>query len=215
MIKRQRFFFIVIISLLLIITSFSCNRVISPEEARVTNMDVLLNVPGEDYIMLSGEEVTKEGESAQFEADISNNIRDVVFLIRRGSPNLTDILVSFDDTAYNLIYDLEIDTGFDDFGNLLTGYYTQLTAYDLDSDGKKEVIVSVGDKSQSMSTTVFKFTDKTDDPGDSPFKNLGTVNGQKNMHIEKNKIRVPVEGVEQAVDYKIENNKLVRTRMKQ
>ncbi len=51
-----------------------------------------------------------------------------------------------------------LEEAYDDFNELKNEYYIQLTAIDLDGDGTKEVVASVGDNAGILRTSVFRYT---------------------------------------------------------
>ncbi len=165
----------------------------------------LLRVSTSNYIMLGGREVELEGKSGQFNTNINDNIKNVTFMIQRGAPNMTEMLVLFDEVEYDLHFEINQEmVGFNEVGDLLEESYIQFTAYDLDKDGSKEAFITVGNKQNSMSTAVFKHKGNRS----RPYENIGVIYGYDFMYIENSQIRVNSANSESEQAYKIEDSLL-------
>ena len=163
-------------------------------------------------VIVSGEDIMR-GESKELRGWVwrpgCND--DVTFVIRRGSPNMTDIVVFINDNVglnWSSQYFSEASTsvGFNEWGDLLEGYYLQLTLYDLDLNGTKELIVSVGNKSWNMQTTVFQYTGIPE----APFSPIGTIDGQEYMWLDDGKMVAPYGSQGLFEVYDVQDGEIVR-----
>lgn len=84
-------------------------------------------------------------------------------------------------------------------------YYIQVTPYDFDHDGTKELAVSVGDKGAVMQTLLYRFTNSTD----MPFVLVGRIDGEAKMYVEADgDIDVPIGSQGIVYPYKYAEKKL-------
>lgn len=169
------------------VSTESVTPTLVPNRSEVTvRNDILLDIHNNDFIFIQGKDMTIDGNSSMMEVDIDNGGNNVLFKISLDTPNGTKIMVYKGDIGVNLldlfdVEDIEYVNAFDDTGDPKDNYYFQLSAYDLDSDGKKEVIVSVGNLLTELTFVVFKVSDSDD----LSFERVGSIAGQSNMYLDK------------------------------
>ena len=140
---------------------------------------ILVMTYNDEWIFLDSKNIL-EGKHKEMECDLDGNGDLGFFSIGSDSPNGTKVLAVAQQIGFNFAYDIELDNAFDDFDNLEEGYGIQVTCYDLDNDGIREIIVSVGNQSYEMQSVVYRYTKSKD----NPFEIVAYIDGQEKMHIE-------------------------------
>jgi hypothetical protein len=123
--------------------------------------DYLFLADNMNFIFLDGKSITIDGKTAEMSVDVDGDGVKEIFRISRDHPNGMLVLGISDKDAENFYYDdwiSEITSAFDDFGDIQDGYYAQISCVDLDNDGRKEVLVSIGDKAAEQITAVYAYT---------------------------------------------------------
>lgn len=170
-----------------------------------------------DYIILDGASISK-GESKKLNMDVTGNGQKETFIIERDSPNGTKIMGICGNYGQHFIYDFmgygsegkyhEFE-GFGgyDYDELSDDFYAQITCYDLDGDGIKEILVSVGNKRDQMQTLIYHPTGANIK---EPFKLIDNIPGEANMYINygDNAIVVPYGDMGFFSEYIYKNGKL-------
>lgn len=165
--------------------------------------DILFDTHTDDYIYIEGKSITLDGNNAHMETDMNNDGTKEKFTIRLGHPNGTEVMYYGDKSAANLLdilinNPLENSDAFDDIGSPNPDYYFQLSCYDLDNDGTKEIILSMGDMSTNETSLIYRITDSSD----VPVMYVGSIGGQQSMYITlENHIYVPYGTVGLFDDY--------------
>lgn len=160
---------------------------------------LLLQDAGHDYIILDGLSITT-GDLRVMNIDTNGDGEEETFLIQRDSPNGLKVMGVLGEYGQNFVYDTEIYDAFDDYGEISEDYYVQITCYDLDGDGLKEVIVSIGDKFMEMETLIYS---PISNDIQTPFQLIGQFYGQEMMYIYDDIIIVPYgsQGLFRAYEY--------------
>lgn len=129
--------------------------------------DYLFSAANMDYIFLDGNSITMVGTTAEMSVDLIDDGTKERFLISRDNPNGMKLIGFSGKGGRNFYFDewtSEISNAFDDIGDIQEGYYAQISCSDLDNDGTKEVLVSIGDKMAEQVTAVYSYTGNDDDP---------------------------------------------------
>jgi len=160
--------------------------VTSKRPIQLPEKPLLLQGADKETIALDGAAISR-GESRTMDVDVMGDGIKEGFIIERGSPNGTRILGIIGQHGQLFEHEfLEYGPGkynaFDEYGELRNGYYAQITCYDLDGDGIKEVLVSVGDKSVQMETLIYR---PTNEDRHDPFRLVGRVFSGKYIYIDK------------------------------
>ena len=109
------------------------------------------------HIHLSGADIHAGAEALQSFEVKSEYCSELTFLIRRGRPNSTDVVVIDGDNGYNLLFYYEqLTRAFDDDYEISSKYSVQLTLYDLDYDGADEVLLFVGNGNDDTEMVIFE-----------------------------------------------------------
>lgn len=132
---------------------------------------------GSKSFWLAAEEI-HAGKEASAEATMPD---PVLFLLRRGSPNGTNLTAVYGEAGENLLGTLPPQIqGFDEYGELQEGFSIQVAICDLNGDKKPEVLVAVGDGATVLSMAVF-----VDEPHEAGrFRCIGVIEGQSRAHVE-------------------------------
>ena len=134
---------------------------------------------GGESVSLTAEEV-QGGKEASIEAAMPD---PVLFLLRRGSPNGTNLSAIYGDAGENLLGTLPpAMQGFDEYGELEEGFALQVAVRDLDGDKKPEVLVATGDGAAILTVAVFVYSPR----GDERFRCVGVIEGQNQLHVNVN-----------------------------
>jgi hypothetical protein len=171
--------------------------------------DILFDTHTNDFIFIKGKDITLDGNNAHMETDMNNDGVNEKFTIRLDHPNGTEVMYYGDKSAANLLdilinNPLEYSNAFDDYGNPKEDYYYQISCYDLDNDGIKEIILSVGDMSIDEVSLIYRLTDSTD-----PIMYVGAAGGQQSMYISpENHIYAPYGTVGLFNDYIYKDKRL-------
>ena len=160
---------------------------VPPEEEEVPDVlleGVLFRFPegkGE-YVLMDGDRLAAgEEESKEIilgtSADFNGELKGKIFLSGTGVNGINAMLYYGDDIRQNLINITRplADVAFDG-NNLKSNQYMQITAIDIDEDGMKEILFSVGLPLTQVETAVFSI-------GKSNVKWLGTISSLD--HVEK------------------------------
>lgn len=148
-----------------------------------------INIPSEpllmqgvdkDYIIISDGAVLG-GASKTMDVDVSGDGIKESFIIESDHPNGLKILGISGNHGQNFAYDFRGYDEFDEYNDIKRGFYTQITCYDLDGDGVKEILVSRGNKLVEMETLIYHPT-SANIP--DPFKLVARILGQENMYID-------------------------------
>lgn len=145
--------------------------------------DNLFNIGNNNFIISSSDELSKD---KKLKVDLDNNGVKETIIVGRNHPNGVRVVGIKGNYGKDLL-SYELDNAFDEFGELNEGYYIQASYIDLDSDGKYEVLISVGDKLTEMSTAIYKVRDAEEES----FKLIGIIEGQLKMYLEGNHIIAP------------------------
>ena len=170
---------------------------------------ILVMAHSDEWIFLDSKGIL-EGKHEEMECDLDGNGDFGYLSISRDSPNGTKVSAVAQQIGLNLAYDIELDNAFDGFGHLEEGYGIQVTCYDLDNDGIKEVIVSTGNQSHEMQSIIYRYTKSAD----NPFEIVALIDGQEKMYIEDNGIITVPYGSKGLFDeYKYYNKSLYEVDM--
>lgn len=102
---------------------------------------------GSESVSLTAEEI-RDGKEASIEAVMeaatgASGPESVMFLLRRGSPNGTNLTAIYGNAGENLLGTLPpAMRGFDEYGELEEGYSLQVAVRDLNGDKKPDVLVA-------------------------------------------------------------------------
>ena len=134
----------------------------------VNKEDVLFYSDKMDYIFLDGNSISIEGKTAEMSVDLNGDGTKERFKISRDHPNGTQLMGYSGKGGMNFFYEDKwikaVSGAFYDSGEIDEYYYAQISCSDLDNDGVKEVLVSVGDKASQQVTAVYSFTGNKDVP---------------------------------------------------
>lgn len=119
------------------------------ERILVTQNDV------KTYI-LSGKQLLVGG-AKEIELDIDGDGVAEYFRMGLDKPNGTRVTASYGGRGQNLASSLTLASAFDEIGDIRESYYMQLSFFDLDADGRLDVMLSVGDLTSESETAVFHF----------------------------------------------------------
>lgn len=181
----------------------------SPKDFTIRK-DILFDTHTDDYIYIEGKSITLDGNNAHMETDMNNDGTKEKFTIRLGHPNGMEVMYYGDTSAASLLdilinNPLQNSSAFDDYGDPNPDYYFQLSCYDLDNDGVKEIILSMGDMSIDEVSLIYRLTDSKD----VPLMYVGSIGGQQNMYITpENHIYAPYGTVGLINDYIYKDKRL-------
>lgn len=181
-----------------------------PQKNFTIRNDILFDTHTNDYIYIDGKSITLDGNNAYMENDINNDGTKEKFILRLGNPNGIEVMYYGDKSAANLLdiltnNPLENSDAFDDIGDPNLDYYFQLSCYDLDNDGTKELILSIGDMSIDEISLIYRLTDSSD----VPIMYVGSIGGQQSMYITpENHIYAPYGTVGLFDDYIYKDKRL-------
>ncbi len=175
--------------------------------------DILFDTHNDDFIFIKGEDINSDGSNAFMEFDTGKNdgTREM-FRIRADVKSGTEIMYFNDKAAVNLLHalkhnPLENITAFGEGTLPKKDYYFQVSFYDLDEDGRKEIILSIGNLIDEEVSIIFKTTDSVD----TPAKYIGAAYGEQSMYIAPNyHIYAPYGNANQIKDYMYFNEKLYK-----
>ena len=130
-------------------------------------------------------------DEREFSKGLSSNMSDVLddsgeeahFSISRDHPNGTRITASYGEWMQNLAYDEwaeELPEAYDQFGYLSPNFHAQVSTCDLDKDGVKEVLVTVGDDLTESVTAVYSLNRSN---REQPFSYVGYVPGMDSFYF--------------------------------
>ena len=142
---------------------------------------------GSESVSLTAEEI-RDGKEASIEADMeaatgASGPESVMFLLRRGSPNGTNLTAIYGNAGENLLGTLPpAMRGFDEYGELEEGYSLQVAVRDLNGDKKPDVLVATGDGAAVLTVAVFVYTPR----GNERFRRIGVIEGQNSLHVDAN-----------------------------
>ncbi len=212
----MRFMKIVIIILSLALLS-GCQRENVKSNIDYENLtirdDILFDIHNDNFIFIKGEDINSDGSNAFMEFDMGKNdgTREM-FRIRADAKSGTEIMYYNDRAAVNLLNalkhnPLENINAFEEGTLPKKDYYFQVSFYDLDEDGQKEIILSIGNMDNEEVSIIFKTTDSVD----TPAKYIGAVYGEQSMYISTNNhIFAPYGTADQINDYMYLNEKLYK-----
>lgn len=133
---------------------------------------------GSGSVSLTAEEI-RDGKEASIEAVMeaatgASGPESVMFLLRRGSPNGTNLTAIYGDAGENLLGTLPpAMRGFDEYGEFEEGYSLQVAVRDLNGDKKPDVLVATGDGAAVLTVAVFVYTPR----GNERFRRIGVIEG--------------------------------------
>jgi len=147
-----------------------------------------------EYIMLDGYSMVMEGKTASATIML-NDTDEVKFYLARDNPNGMKANAIFNGYGQNLLNDGwgGNSWGFDEMGSLKDDWYIQMSACDLDGDGTKEIIVTVGNNLVD-SVTAFYSLDKGTIDHSRHFYYRGFIEGQTNCIFDGTKLILPFGG---------------------
>ncbi len=121
------------------------------------------------------------GEEAIIETPMGAEGPEAMLLLRRGSPNGTNLTAVLGDAGENLLGTLpQAMQGFDAHGELEEGFSLQVVVRDLNGDNTPEVLVASGDGAAILTVAVFSYS-----PGaDGMFRCVGVIEGQNALQID-------------------------------
>lgn len=181
----KKYNILLLLGLVMTVSLSACNKASSknPEsgasDAKLSE-GLLINSSSSDSIIID-EESIYNGENVDMSVDLDGDGNKEYFVIQRDTPNGISMFGSSNDYGYNMTMDFNDEAeGFDSDGDLLAGYYMQILCYDLDGDGVKEVLTSVGDKSLNLQTVVHKYVKDSS----TLFEVVGRIQGQEYQYID-------------------------------
>lgn len=182
-------------------------------ETQTIREDILFDTHNDDFIFIKGEDINSEGSNAFMEFDMGKNdgTREM-FMIRADVRSGTEIMYYNDKAAVNLLHalknnPLENINAFKEGTLPRKDYYYQVSFYDLDEDGQKEIILSIGNMLDEEVSIIFETTDSLD----TPAKYIGAAYGGQSMYIASNyHIYAPYGTEDQIKDYMYFNEKLYK-----
>lgn len=170
-----------------------------------TNSKAIFHLPTSNYKLITWENIYSHGGTS-IERDFDKDGIKEKILVKRDTPNGYKILGIQGQYGYHLspAYVEELDMLQDQFGDLNENSYIQISYYDLDSDNKDELIVTVGDMLVTSVTAIYKVRKSSS----SPFVCLGQIEGQGELYLNGKTIIVPVgsQGLYRA--FKVQGGKM-------
>jgi|GEM_PF-6564891 len=135
----------------------------------IPNGDILFYGNNEKYIFITAKQLS-EGQSASMEDDIDNDGINEQFVIKRDSPNGIELLGIKGDGGTNFLYDFSgrVSRFYDE--DIPENYCLQISLFDIDEDGKKEVLASGGNLYDEQETIVYRPANKA-----SGFEYMGSI----------------------------------------
>ena len=122
-------------------------------------------------------------EAAMGTATGTSGPDNVLFLLRRGSPNGTNLTAVYGDAGENLLGTIPpAMRGFDEYGELEDGFSLQVAVRDLNGDKTPEVLVVTGDGAAILTAAVFIYTPR----GSERFRCIGVIEGQNKLNVGAN-----------------------------
>lgn len=100
-------------------------------------------------------------------------MKKVVFYVKEASQGEWSIVGCYNNRGYNFVSDFSREINYETDK-------LQISCVDLDRDGEKEIIVSVGDGFSSLETLIYKFVPDSSDL----FELHGRIGGQQKMYID-------------------------------
>lgn len=173
----------------------------SPEETnekgKGSAQGYLFNAKDMDTIVLTGQEIL-DGKEADMSVKISDDI-SMDFHLSRDNPNGTKMYAIYNSEAINLAVNYISPDVFDN-DEAIPSYYYQMTCYDFNRDGIKEVIMACGDKNDKLSLFIFRVS--TDDQ--FIFYPVNYILGYKDAYVnDRDEICVPSPNGEKLYKYNI------------
>lgn len=157
----------------------------------------LLLVASQDVHVMLGANAILEGEEASGQADIGLTGPTAFLRIGRQKKTGLEMMAVADNKGQNLAEDFTLSGVFDEYGDLVSGWFAQITAVDIDGDSTMELVACIGDRSGVMQAVVYRYQ-----PGEeTAFEVAGRVDGQIQMTIEEDRILVPHTEAEKAAKY--------------
>lgn len=127
-------------------------------------------------------------KNKNIQVDLNNDGNLENINIGMDTPNGTKINVYFQESGYNLIYDMSLSENlnlFDEAGDVKENYFIHLDVFDFDNDFIPEIIVAIGDGLNELQVSILKYTNKIQDSNESPYKEIGSIIGQSNILIDE------------------------------
>lgn len=185
----------------------------------LTFVTILTSVHGQELILGADNSIIWGKESTSpvsLNLDFKSKIQPITMLVGYDNPNGTKFKISFKDlnVAVDLRYVISMKSGINEFGDCNEGYYVQVATYDFDNDKKPEIIIAVGNGLVDMSINVIKYhepTTKEDAIRTENWSIIANFQGQEKIHIQEQKIIVPIGSQGLYDEYSWLNGKFVKT----
>lgn len=152
-----------------------------------------------DVIELTGQEIL-DGKKADMSVSISGSI-NMEFHISRDNPNGCQLLGIYNENAINFAANYLNANVFDNSGEAIPSYTYQISCYDFDKDGMKEVIIACGNKQDVLSINIFEpYIEDS-----SLFSPINYILGYSTAYVnENNEICVPSASEVKTYQYNIQ-----------
>ena len=148
-----------------------------------SSIQKIFHVNKTNYKLYSKEQIYKKGHSFDYDFDKDGIIETIYLDKSRIGFQIVGIQGDSGNYLHHDIYNLDWEYWNDEW-DLYDNVYIQISHYDLDSDGKEELIISIADMSDCHSLIY-----KVRRSNNQPFFHLGTISGQTwhGMHITDDK----------------------------
>lgn len=171
-----------------------------------SSIQKIFHVNKTNYKLYSKEQIYKKGHSFDYDFD-KDGIVETIYLDKdQIGFKIIGIQGDYGYDLHSNIYDIDWEY-WDEDEDLYDNVYIQISHYDLDSDGKEELIISIADMSDCHSLIY-----KVRRCNNQPFIHLGTIEGQtwNGMHItDDNHIICPIGSQGIFSEYYIYKDRLV------
>ncbi len=177
----------------------------TPAPQTATTSAVLLE-GGADEIFITAQQLA-DGERQEMTVELAVGGPTAHFSMERDSASGTNMMGVAGSSGQNFALDFGDDfvEAFDEYNELKSGFAMQITVMDMDGDGMYEVAASVGDGEIVMRTVIYRYAPS----GDTPFENLGRIEGGRSMMFGGNQLHLEGEVEHEIASYELQDGELV------
>lgn len=164
-----------------------------------TKHDLLFDAPATARYIDSSASGLSQDKSLLFDP---NGNGDKKLILGLDHPNGVRVLVLNGDKGQNLINEVPDGPFFNDYGDLKSDNYIQVTLVDLKGDGSKNIVIAIGKYNRRVDVSIFGLADDK-----SSYNYLGSIESSSSVKFTDGKIVVCREDDTKA--YKLQNNSIV------
>lgn len=143
-------------------------------------------------------------------------VKPISMTIGYNNPNGVKYRVYFKglNVAVDLFNIVKFESGVNEWGDLLDGFYVQVATHDFDGDKNPEIIIAVGNGLIDMSVNIIKYHPPTNPQDAIRMENwtvIANFQAQEKIHIDKQVITAPFGSQGLYDEYTWVNGKFVKT----